>query len=319
MLRARLAHRQESRRPMPTVSTMSVPPKPTSGPKRLLTLDIGNSDLKVGIFDNDVCLGTTRLEANLNALGMLFSSMNDAIGSHAPFDALVYCSVVPAYGPLIQWLIETYFTKGQPVLSISAESTYFPVQLGDYPPAQLGADRLANLCGAYRQYPEQNVVVVDCGTATTWDVMTADGTYHGGIISPGYGLFCKSITQNTAKLPFVPLEARPHQDPFIGQNTKDGLKSGINLGYRGLLRQTIEAVQWDLGQRFGESPFTWVLTGGHARSVLTLLGDLSPFGQVDVGLTLKGLQFMFEFHTDQLRLQAKSTPARPREPVALSV
>lgn len=200
-----------------------------------------------------------------------------AIIANWSFTHAVVASVVPSRNPAISSALST-----TPILWVGPEAN-----LGidiDYPcPKHIGADRLANAvaCVALYQTP---AVVVDFGTAVTFDVLSATGYYVGGVIAPGLAVFSEYLHQKTALLPRVRLR-EPRS--ILGKSSEEAMRSGAIIGYRGLVREILSQICYELF-RHGPAPFI-VATGGDAK----LIGNRLPlFDAVNPKLTLEGLRFI---------------------------
>jgi type III pantothenate kinase len=192
------------------------------------------------------------------------------------FEAVVMCSVVPQKGEII-----ARHLAPKRVLQVSAK-----VRLGvgiDYPkPATIGADRLANAASAFANFGSP-VVVVDFGTAVSFDIISADGDYVGGVIGPGLEAMTDYLHQRTALLPKISLLEPP---TAIGKSTRDAMLAGAVYGYRGLVRQILLEIQRELG---GRRKLQVVATGGYAELIAARLPEI---GRVQPNLTLDGLRII---------------------------
>ena len=151
-------------------------------------------------------------------------------------------------------------------------------------PSSLGADRALNTLAAHEKY-EGDLIVVDFGTATTFDAIDFNGTYKGGIIAPGINLSLDALVGNTAKLPRIAIE-KPKSDSVIGRNTEDQMLIGVFWGYVSLIEGLISRMKKEVGR-----PAKVVATGG-----LAILFDehTDLFDVVDADLTLEGLALLAE-------------------------
>ena len=151
-------------------------------------------------------------------------------------------------------------------------------------PSSLGADRALNTLAAHAKY-DGDLVVVDFGTATTFDAVDFTGAYKGGIIAPGINLSLDALVGNTAKLPRIAID-RPDSDSVIGRNTEDQMLIGVFWGYVGLIEGLISRMKHEIGR-----PAKVVATGG-----LAILFDdnTALFDAVDTDLTLEGLAILAE-------------------------
>jgi type III pantothenate kinase len=187
----------------------------------------------------------------------------------------VLSSVVPSKGDLI-----ADFLAPQPVLRVSSK-----VKLGvgvDYPqPKTIGADRLANAAAAFAEFGAP-VVVVDFGTAVSFDIVSAAGNYVGGVIAPGLEAMTDYLHQRTALLPKISLLEPPSA---IGKSTKHAMLAGAVYGYRGLVRQILQ----EIGRELGIKKLPVVATGGYASLIAAGLPEIKV---VLENLTLDGLRII---------------------------
>ncbi len=228
----------------------------------LLTCDIGNSTIAVGLFDRDRLTTQWRLSSDLSktedeyrvSLGDLLRTAGltwtDMTGS-------ILCSVVPALTPRLQHLLES--ATARPPLTVT-HALDVGLVLDHYPrPDEIGADRLVNASAAFALY-RRSVLVVDMGTATTFDVVSAAGEFLGGAIAPGLAISADALTARTAKLPRVDL-VRPKS--AIGQNTIASIQSGLIYGYAGLVDGLVQRIQQEL-----PAPAAVIATGGLSALVM---------------------------------------------------
>ena len=189
------------------------------------------------------------------------------------FDAAVVASVVP----LKERLLVDYFTRQVPVHRVDHHS---PLGMGiDYPePAQIGADRLVNAVGVMTRYGVP-AVVVDSGTAVTFDIVSAEPAYCGGVIAPGVAAMTRDLSQATALLPQIELE---EPTTAIGKSTVQAMQAGAVIGYRSMVRGILQAIRAEMT---GEPII--IATGGDAAM---LARGLSEIHAVDPDLTLEGIR-----------------------------
>lgn len=191
------------------------------------------------------------------------------------FDAALVCSVVPEKSAILQ----DFLRDRSPVHLLDARS---PLGIGiDYPePASIGADRLANAVGvcARHGFP---AVVIDFGTAVTFDVISPAPAYLGGVIAPGLGAMGEYLGKKTALLPIIDLAEPAHA---IGRSTTEAMRAGAVIGYRGLVREILAAVRAEL-----EIPAIAVATGGDAALIARGVKEIDA---VDPELTLHGLDIV---------------------------
>ncbi|RFC44414.1 MAG: type III pantothenate kinase [Verrucomicrobia bacterium] len=196
------------------------------------------------------------------------------------FEAVILCSVVPAKGALLRKIFAKTF-----LLEVSA-STDLGVGI-DYPqPASIGADRLANAVAVALLY-RPPAVVVDFGTAVTFDIISKERCYIGGVIAPGLEAMTDYLHQRTAKLPKISLLEPPG---VIGKSTKHAMLAGAVYGYRGLVREILLKIRHALP---GRRPLNVIATGGYAELIAA---DLPEITEVRPKLTLDGLRLIANRH-----------------------
>ena len=239
---------------------------------RLLLIDNSNSFTKFALSDGDRILQRRELPTPAVSDESLTKILRGW-----KFDRAVICSVVPE-----KLKVLTAFLQNQvPVLTLSSK-----LDLGigiDYPrPASIGGDRLANAIAAAELYGSP-AVVVDFGTAVTFDILSADRKYIGGVIAPGLDVMTDYLHQRTALLPKVTL-AEPVS--VIGRSTKEAMLAGAVHGYRGLISQILTEIRTEL--KAGKKLHI-VATGGYANLIAAKLPALK---NVNPDLTLEGLQIV---------------------------
>ncbi len=253
----------------------------------LLAIDIGNTDTVVGVFDDLRLVAHFRVASALNltvdeAGLFVYSLFSHHIKAEAAeVTRVAICSVVPNLTEVYEKTARKYF-QAEP-LTISSHIK-LPITI-DYPhPAEIGADRLANAAASYDRL-KKAVVVVDLGTAITFDIVSDQGQYKGGIIAPGTQAAGANLARKAARLFEVRVE-KP--DRVIGQSTAEALKSGFFYGTIGVIDHILELVFAELGQK------TAVLaTGGEAE---TYCRDSKYVDEVLPTLTLEGIRLIADFN-----------------------
>lgn len=248
----------------------------------LLCLDIGNTQIHGGVFEGDTLRvqvrKTTHPLGSSDEFGVFFAAALRENGVEPrQIDRVALCSVVPRALHPIRGACLKYFNTEPFVLQTGAK-TGLKVRYRN--PHEVGADRVAGAIGAVRRRPGANVIVVDCGTATTFDVVTAGGEYLGGAILPGIGISVETLAGRTAKLPSVEI-MRPAT--ALGRSTIESMQAGVFHGHVGAIRHLTA----ELAREAFASERPWIVgTGGFAR----LLAAENLFDEVVPELVLLGLR-----------------------------
>ena len=227
----------------------------------LLCLDVGNSQIHGGVFDGETLKcqfrkSTQPLDSS-DELGIFFAAVLRENGiDPRGIKRVAICSVVPAALHALRGASVKYF-QCEPFVLQAGVKTGLKVRYRN--PHEVGADRIAGAIAATRRYPKQDLLVVDCGTATTIEVVTADADYLGGVILPGVGVSASALSSNTAKLPRVEI-ARP--ESVLGRTTVESIQSGLYHGHIGAIRHILAALQ---AEAFPASKARVIGTGGFAR------------------------------------------------------
>lgn len=255
----------------------------------LLCLDIGNSQIHGGVYDGSWRLQfrkTTHPLGSSDEFGVFFAAVlrENGIDPRALRRAAI-CSVVPqALYPVRSACLK--YLHCDPFVLQAGVKTGLKVKYRN--PHEVGADRIAAAVGAALLRPASNVIVVDCGTATTCDVVTATGDYLGGAILPGVGISVDTLAGRTAKLPTVEI-ARP--SVALGRSTIESIQSGVYFGHAGAIRRLVEELNREV---FGGAPVTVIGTGGFAR----LLEPEKLFDEIVPELVLLGLKQAEEWNRE---------------------
>lgn len=221
---------------------------------RILTVDLGNTTLFAGVFADERLVTSFRIPA-ADAGDPAGFARHVAPRLRGRIDRAALCSVVPARTAGLARAVARACGIAPRVLSARASG----LAIAYRPPARLGTDRIACALGARARFPGRDVIVVDCGTATTLTALTRDGVLPGGAILPGLGLWPAMLASRTAQLPLVAL--RPPA-AALGRSTRAGLRSGIVLGHAGAVRELARRIA---REAFGPRARPVIVgTGGHA-------------------------------------------------------
>ena len=254
----------------------------------LLLMNINNTNTMLGLYQNEEWIANWRIASDRAKLpdeyAMLLKSLFDFEGLYwENISGVAIASVVP---PLTTSFVEMCqrFLNQDPLVVTHNIKTGVKV-LTDYP-AEVGADRILNALATHRLHGSP-AIVVDFGTATTFDAVSAEGDYLGGAIAPGLGIAAEALFSRTAKLPRIELVA---PSKAIGRNTIHCMQSGLVLGYIGLIEGLVTRIRAELG---GQAKV--IGTGGLAP---LLAKETNIIETVDQMLTLEGLRLMYELNRE---------------------
>lgn len=250
----------------------------------LLAIDIGNTNITLGVYDEHILLFTSRLATDSKTTADQYAiEMKNVLDlhkcNHKDIEDCIIASVVPTVGTAVKSAV-SFLCDIVPLELGPGIKTGLNIKIDN--PAQLGADLVAGAVGAINEYTLP-CIVIDMGTATTISVIDENATYMGGVIAAGVRLTLKALTENTAALPSVSIKA-PHS--VIGTNTVDCMRSGLVYGTASMLDGLIEQIS----ARLGKTP-TVVATGG-------LSAQIVPHCRHDIiyneNLLLEGLREIYE-------------------------
>ena len=254
----------------------------------LLAIDIGNTNIVLGVFDGTALRHSWRLttarDRTSDELGLTVTQLLDRDGLElSNIDGAVMASVVPPLTATMIDMCRRYLGRDPLNLEAGVE-TGMPI-LYEHP-SEVGADRIVNGIAAYEAYGRQRklpLIVVDFGTATTFDAISAAGEYLGGVICPGIGISADALFQRAAKLPRIDVRRPPN---VIGRTTVTSMQSGLFYGYVGLVEGLVHRLRKELG-----GAAYCVATGGLAEVISPETGVVDV---VDRDLTLQGLRILWE-------------------------
>ncbi|HEX5948887.1 MAG TPA: type III pantothenate kinase [Actinomycetota bacterium] len=250
----------------------------------LLAIDVGNTETVVGVFRDEELVWRWRMatvpDRTADELALLFGGFlqQQELSFDRNVTGVVLSSVVPNATQALREMVRRYF-RFQPVVVEPGVKTGVPVLTDN--PKEVGADRIVNALAAFTAYGGP-CVVVDFGTATTFDCVSEGGEYVGGVIAPGLRIAAQALFEHTARLPLVELVAPP---TAIGKNTVESVQSGLIYGYAALIDGVVERISKELGHP------TVVATGGLAPVVIN---ECRTVDHHEPWLTLEGLRLVFE-------------------------
>lgn len=251
----------------------------------ILTIDIGNSHTVIGLFSANVLTADWRIKTDRKTTAdeiaaTLYGLFAMRGITFSQIDGFILASVVPQV--LSGWLSFAKTIVDNPLVVNTKMDTGIKVVTDT--PAEVGADRIVNAAAAFHKYACP-LIIVDFGTAITFDCVSAKAEYLGGAIAPGLGISLDALGEKTAKLPRVDISTPPPK--AIGTNTIDAIKSGILFGYGGLVDGLIAKIR----QEFAGAPPKVIATGGMASLISRYTTSIQA---VEPQLTLEGLFLLYE-------------------------
>ena len=250
----------------------------------LLAIDVGNSNNVIGLFSGEKLLTHWRIRTEWNrtadeywVLIKEFILLNDV--ETETIDDIIIACVVPPLVPILQGMAKKYFLC-EPLIVGPGVKTGISILYRN--PSEVGADRIVNSVAAFEKYGGP-LIIVDFGTATTFDVVSNKGEYLGGSIFPGVQISLEALFKNTAKLPRVDMTL---PEKVIGKSTVESLRSGAVYGFSGMVEAIVRQIKDELGQ-----DARVIATGGildWITNKTSVIDTLDPF------LTLDGLRIIYE-------------------------
>jgi type III pantothenate kinase len=266
----------------------------------LLCIDIGNTNIVLGIYKDKTLLAhwrlATRKDATADEYGILLKNLlQQKINNKATspqnikltdLKGIIIASVVPYLTSVFKELSHKIFQQ-KPLIVEAGIKTGLQIQIDN--PREVGADRIVNAVAAFKKYPEL-ICIIDFGTATTFDVVTQKGIYIGGAIAPGLKICAEALSKKTAKLPQIELKFPPKA---ISKNTTNAIQSGLLYGYTGLIEGLLNRFRQEL-----KAEIKIIATGGLAQ---ILAPEIKSLDIIEPNLTLEGLKIIWDMNSDQNR------------------
>ena len=247
----------------------------------LLTLDIGNTSTSIGIFDSNRLVAnwsvSTDKHRSADEIGVLLINLLNMHNVKVTDAAL--CSVVVPLTERFKKALNDYL-KIEPFI---VSNKTVPIKYDCEKPDEIGPDRIVNVFAAYAKY-KKACIVVDFGTATSFDIVAQNGEFTGGIICAGMNIQAQSLKEFTSKLPLIKIES---SKSVIGKNTIDAMLSGIVRGHAKMIEGLIAECEQELG-----SDVTVIATGGYAEIISQYMNR--KFDYINPYLTLEGLKLIWE-------------------------
>ncbi len=247
----------------------------------LLTVDIGNTSITLGIFDNENLVETFRLPSDKELPQEEYEILLHTLFKKYKVSACITASVVDELSLIFKHALDNVFHLNSILLT---EKSNLGINIKLKNPKEAGADRIANACGAYVLYSKP-AIIVDLGTATTFDIIDKEGNFIGGVIMPGLNLQLKALNSATSKLPKIEINK---SEKAVGDNTADAILSGVIRGSACAIEGLIEQCEKEIGKSI------IIATGGYSTLISKYM--TRKFDFVNPYLTLEGLRFLYQLN-----------------------
>ena len=250
----------------------------------LLVIDVGNTNTVIGIFENDILIQNWRIKTIKDTTADEFNILAKALFIDKDIDPknikkIVVSSVVPPAVSILNLFCKKYLFQEPLWINADSVKKLMPILYNN--PVEVGADRIVNGVAAFEKY-KKALIIVDFGTATTFDIISEKGEYLGGAITPGIMISSEALFQNASKLPRVEIFMPPNH--VIGKNTIDSIRSGIIFGNAALVDGMVARIKKEMAS----SPVV-IATGGLANLIARVSKTIE---QVENSLTLEGLKII---------------------------
>lgn len=250
----------------------------------LLTIDVGNTNITMGIFENNLLLGSFRLTTTIlrtsDEYGIAFQSFFKKIDiDHQQIEGVIISSVVPKIMYSLINSIKKYVNVEPFVIGPGIKTG---IKINADNPKEVGADRIVNAVAAYNIY-KRNCLIVDFGTATTFDYISKEGEFCYTIIAPGIQIAAEALTNQTAKLPEIEIK-KPKT--ILAKNTIHGMQAGLVYGYIGQVKYIIKKIKEEL-----DEDIFILATGGLGRIIYQEVDDFNTY---DPNIAFKGMKIIYD-------------------------
>lgn len=251
----------------------------------LLALDIGNTNITLGVFEKNELVKTFRLASDKELSISEYELLLKTLFENYNIDSCVIGSVVEELSSILKTACDNVFKINTFLFSVNNDCG-MNIKLKN--PKEVGADRIANAYAAKQKY-SLPAIVVDIGTATTFDIISKEGDFLGGVIMPGLNLQFRSLSINTSKLPHI---SAGISEKAIGDSTENALLSGIMRGSASAIEGLIHQCELELGEKA-----TIIATGGHSELISKYM--FRNFDDINPSLTLQGLKDLYILNTKE--------------------
>lgn len=251
--------------------------------RKIIVIDIGNTNIVIGIMQDATVKNFWRINTVKKNLEYYLKTLPDEIKNEKDIEGIVLATVVPDLRDVFEKLCENHLGKKPIIVSSDLD---IGLKIWYKNPRQVGADRIANAVAAKVLYGTP-AIVVDFGTAVTFDVISLGGEYLGGVILPGMGLSRDILHERTALLPWVNIIKT---EEVLGRDTVSAIQSGIYWGFVGMVKYLLKRLKSEVFSGF-DTEVKVIATGGYVSYFLSDLGEINHF---DSNLTIKGLKCIYD-------------------------
>jgi type III pantothenate kinase len=258
----------------------------------LLTIDVGNTNINIGIIKGDSVIGsfrlTTKTPRTSDEYGIVFRNLLESSNmEHKDIEAVVISSVVPKIMYSLTSGVKKYMCK-DPIIVGPGIRTGIKIETDN--PREVGADRIVDITAAYHLY-HRNCFIVDFGTATTFDYVDENGVFRNTVIAPGIGISATALTSQTAKLPEIEIQ-KPAS--ILARNTITGMQAGVVYGYIGLVEYILKQMKKELKIKDAYV----IATGGLGRIIAKETKEIDEY---DPDIAYKGMKILYELNRDEAK------------------